>query len=56
MEAEIIDLDLFRASRPACDAVDPCSKCFEVSSCKTTCGLADAWWKQFSKKFNLGGE
>jgi hypothetical protein len=56
--ADIIDLDLRRNDKPLLDAVDPCTKCREVSFCNTTCDLAEAWWDQFVKKFNIqtGGE
>ena len=56
--ADIIDLDLHRNNKPLLQEAEPCSSCPEVSFCKDTCDLASAWWKQFSKKFNIqtGGE
>jgi len=53
--AKIVDLDLYRDNKPLTDETDPCTKCRQVSFCVTTCAQADAWWKQFAKKFNGGG-
>ena len=52
MEAEIVDLDLFRVKGSLSEAIDPCSQCPEVSSCKISCERANAWWDQFAEAFN----
>lgn len=51
--ADIIDLNLHRSEVHLFNAVDPCTKCREVSFCNTTCDLAEAWWDQFVEKFNI---
>jgi hypothetical protein len=53
--ADILDLDMYRKSKPLADMTDPCAGCAEQTQCHDTCDRAQIWWERFAKKFKRQG-